>query len=45
MSTAICGGLVCDLVRCGAMSSPIEQALMVTKFDVECDNQVSEMFG
>ena len=42
MSPATCEGIVCDLVRCGAMSSTIEQALGVTKLDVECDNQFLE---
>ena len=41
MSTAIYEDIVCDLVRCGAMSA-IEQALVVTTLDVECDNQVLE---
>ena len=42
MSAAIYEDIVCDLVRCGAMSSAIEQALVVTKLDAECDNQVLE---
>ena len=37
--------VVCDLVRCGAMSSAIQMALVGVKLDVDCDNQVLENAG